>query len=221
MAFFEKNVKSLLGWCDSGYTLYDISCYKLTANSLTYSDVVSSCSLDGRNLVTINSDTYCYTGTDGKGLWIGFNDHATEGSFVWVHGTSTYVNWYPLEPNNGNGGNEDCGVIGYNPSARSQWNDLACTNLLIGVCKKLFPTRQFRLTNLLLNQLLCPLKFLVVCHRVVRLFCHQFYSQYLFNPQTLRTNQFPVMGQEQLRLQFYWMLLTYPWGLFLWLCCHP
>jgi hypothetical protein len=57
-------------------------------------------------------------------LWIGFNDVATEGQFVWSSGEPvTFADWAPGEPNN-YGGNEDFAAI-YPPShpSASLWND--------------------------------------------------------------------------------------------------
>ncbi|MFC7358256.1 HYR domain-containing protein, partial [Jejudonia soesokkakensis] len=53
-------------------------------------------------------------------FWIGYNDVATEGSFVWQSGdSSTYTNWNAGEPNNVGG--EDYGELrGFN----GMWNDL-------------------------------------------------------------------------------------------------
>lgn len=71
---------------------------------------------------------------DGQyGLWIGLNDAATEGSFVWTSGEpSTYTNWAVGQPDNS--GDEDFGMIFVNengsPSARrSHWNDFRHTAL--------------------------------------------------------------------------------------------
>ena len=40
----------------------------------------------------------------GYGCWIGFEDSAAEGGFVWTDGSSVdFVNWAPGEPNGGTG----------------------------------------------------------------------------------------------------------------------
>lgn len=55
-------------------------------------------------------------------IWIGFNDEAVEGTFVWYDQSPvTYTNWAPGEPNN-SGGNEDCTQI----YPDGMWNDLNC-----------------------------------------------------------------------------------------------
>lgn len=66
----------------------------------------------GGNLAAINDaaeNAWVYStfssidGTD-RGLWIGLNDAASEGAFVWVSGEPvTYTNWAVGEPNNANG----------------------------------------------------------------------------------------------------------------------
>ncbi|HPC17842.1 MAG TPA: PA14 domain-containing protein [Candidatus Hydrogenedentes bacterium] len=76
-------------------------------------------------------------GTFRSDFWIGANDSAVEGAWIWdqesvnfFNGDYTngavvppwYANWNDQEPNNV--GNEDCGVFYY---SSGKWNDLACT----------------------------------------------------------------------------------------------
>jgi len=63
-------------------------------------------------------------GGQTRDLWLGLNDQAVEGDWVWVSGeTSTYRHWAPGEPNDWNG--EDCGHISVSRSG--EWNDVPCT----------------------------------------------------------------------------------------------
>ncbi len=79
----------------------------------------------GANLVTVNdaaenaylASTFSPFTT---AMWLGFNDAATEGAFVWASGEAPgYTNWSPGEPNNS--GNEDYAVL-YPGSPL--WNDV-------------------------------------------------------------------------------------------------
>jgi len=57
-------------------------------------------------------------------LWIGLNDAAFEGAFLWADGTPVgYTNWDQNEPNNGAGGEDYTAMRKNNPAAF--WNDLA------------------------------------------------------------------------------------------------
>jgi Lectin C-type domain len=70
----------------------------------------------------LNQNFHNYQGTDID-LWIGFNDAAVEGTFVWVSGeTPGYTDWDLGEPNN-SGGNEDYAIMRKNNPA-AFWNDV-------------------------------------------------------------------------------------------------
>ncbi len=57
-------------------------------------------------------------------LWIGLNDVAVEGEFVWVSGEAVdYTNWAPGEPA-GNSPTEDYGGIFVNFGVPGEWHDL-------------------------------------------------------------------------------------------------
>lgn len=74
------------------------------------------CEDEGAHLA-IPPDRYAYDGLKQifpkeKGIWfafVGITDQVSEGVFVGVHGRPvSYLPWQPNEPNNGNGGKEDC-----------------------------------------------------------------------------------------------------------------
>jgi hypothetical protein len=60
-------------------------------------------------------------GTDRR-IWIGLNDAAVEGAFVWADGTPvSYTNWNPGEPNNSGGVEDWVEFLGSN----GRWNDIS------------------------------------------------------------------------------------------------
>jgi gliding motility-associated-like protein len=84
----------------------------------------------GANLISVQSasENNCIvTELNNNGfsgvIWIGFNDGASEGSFVWYDQSPVvYTNWSGGEPNNS--GDEDCVQIYPN----GMWNDLGCSS---------------------------------------------------------------------------------------------
>ncbi len=111
----------------------DCSIYFLNQQSLSGSDAQAFAQNLGANLVSIQSqaENDCIVSSlvnlglnsVSDVIWIGFNDEATEGTFVWYDQSPiTYTNWATGEPNN-SGGNEDCTQI----YPDGGWNDLPCT----------------------------------------------------------------------------------------------
>jgi hypothetical protein len=76
---------------------------------------------------------------DAGSSWIGLSDSATEGSWVWVDGSSlTYANWGSGEPN-GATDSEDClEFIGPNHINYLLWNDAPCELSRMTMCSKRF-----------------------------------------------------------------------------------
>jgi LruC domain-containing protein len=98
----------------------------------------TSCQLCRGNLVTINGAGElnllgaAFASTLPDTPWIGLNDLAVEGTFVWSSGAAlTLSNWTPGEPNNA-GGNEDCAHL--NPNGT--WNDANCAASRPGICER-------------------------------------------------------------------------------------
>jgi hypothetical protein len=107
--------------------------YYLLSES-TWTDAEAFAQTLGGHLATINDasedswvyNTFATMGSPSRTLWIGLNDVASEGTFVWASGEAvTYLNWHAFEPNNF-GGNEDYAFI-FPPAdvggRASLWND--------------------------------------------------------------------------------------------------
>jgi hypothetical protein len=107
--------------------------YHLLSSSTWTAAEAEALSLGG-HLATINDaaentfvfDTFTANGTIDRSLWIGLNDVAVEGTFVWTSGEPlAYTNWNTGEPNGITGPGEDYVYI-LLPSAgpaAGKWND--------------------------------------------------------------------------------------------------
>src|SRR6185295_16590950 len=59
-----------------------------------------------------------------RGLWIGLNDAASEGTFVWVSGEAeSFRNWGAGEPVNQNGLDDYVHLFWPSEGRESRWND--------------------------------------------------------------------------------------------------
>ncbi len=99
--------------------------YFLSTTGRTWANANAEAMAAGAHLASITSaeeNNFVTTTTSGLRTWIGLNDVATEGTFVWTSGEAvTYTNWEATEPNNSNGG-EDFVITNWNNPGR--WNDV-------------------------------------------------------------------------------------------------
>lgn len=111
--------------------------YVLTSSRLTWQQAEAEAVALGGHLLTINSQaeqdfinaTFLSDPSNQGPYWIGLNDQAVEGTFVWSSGEPvTYTNWQPNEPNNLN--NEDYAIIYAPPYG---WNDGQGTDVYYGI----------------------------------------------------------------------------------------
>ena len=104
--------------------------YALTA-ATTWTSAENAAGVAGAHLATIRSveEQQWVESQFGvaENLWIGLNDAATEGQFVWSSGElSPYRNWCPNEPNGGIGGRPDEDYVhlaAFPGQCTGQWND--------------------------------------------------------------------------------------------------
>ena len=113
--------------------------YRLTSAELNWDEAEAEAVRLGGHLVTINSaeeqqfleDTFMSGANDRTRYWIGLNDVANEGNFVWVNGELvTFTNWDLGEPNN-NKNDEHYTVVNWNYAVgggiKRTWNDIDVT----------------------------------------------------------------------------------------------
>ncbi|MDC0561840.1 LamG domain-containing protein, partial [Bacteroidia bacterium] len=108
----------------SGYAFlgsYGVNNYYVSNSASNWSTANQSAISNGGHLADISSsgENSFLASKISTYSWIGYNDVASEGSFVWSSGSqSTYTNWRSNEPNNG-GGNEDHTILWPN----QEWSD--------------------------------------------------------------------------------------------------
>ncbi len=108
--------------------------YQFVETSITWENAKAECEKMGGYLATIASaeeNAYVNSLIGGNYIWLGGNDIAVDGTWVWLsggtfpttNGSSIYTNWASGEPNN-SGGNQDYLVMYSNGT----WDDDGVTN---------------------------------------------------------------------------------------------
>lgn len=136
----DVRILPIIGWYFSTSNLM----YKLFRFMVTYNDAKMKCEILGSRLASTGLFT-----AEGRSeiqknvlegvkenVWIGLNDTAEEGNWVWSDGTRSLNNntdWDKNEPNNFHG-NEDCAVVNH----KMNWKiyDVPCIDRSYFICEK-------------------------------------------------------------------------------------
>ena len=117
--------------------------FHISTKPMNYISAVKYCKARGQQLGQINSAAYnrkisAVLKRRRIHVWIGINDIAKEGRWVWQNGQlPKYSHWHKGEPNN-HGRGEDCAMMYYHLSRKANegtaWNDISCTARYYALC---------------------------------------------------------------------------------------
>ncbi|CAG0897634.1 unnamed protein product [Cyprideis torosa] len=138
---FVETADGKCGGCNVDEELYpegasSASCYFASDNELTWQEAREICQARGMDLVSLHSseeETFVASlFTPLVTFWIGLNDQANEGSYVWSDGTELdYPNW--------DGPNDPTGTTGQNCvrwyADTGLWRDVSCDSTFAFACK--------------------------------------------------------------------------------------
>jgi len=115
----------------AGTETFDDSTYYMCAEAMIWDDAFASCAASGIHLVSIESqaenDFLEVVADHGfNHWWIGLNDLASEGSWVWDDGTPIgFTAWDPGHPTTDT--SENCGHYDGTSTDIGEWNQGPCT----------------------------------------------------------------------------------------------
>ncbi|XP_038046213.1 lymphocyte antigen 75-like [Patiria miniata] len=125
--------------CDGpSWDLHKNYCYEIVLTYEKWADADTKCKALGAELVSIHSDDEqsfmsVRISVMNQRVWMGLNDQATEGTFVWTDSTNfDYNNW--ADPNAI--GSEDCVSMEGHTTSYGLWKARNCDELNYYACKK-------------------------------------------------------------------------------------
>ncbi len=132
------------GVCPCDVAERDGHAYLFCSDELSWTAARMRCQTYGYDLAVVENaedDAFVYGQISARTFadtWIGMNDTATEGTWVWIDGTPfVYTGWDDGEPNNGGTSGEDCGVIMTREGRETKWDDRDCPSTRPFVCETL------------------------------------------------------------------------------------
>lgn len=116
--------------------------YSLTSSPKSWADAEAEAQSLGGHLVTIRSQAendWLKSNFTQNNLWIGLyqlpGSSEPGGGWVWISGdSSSYRNWFSLEPNNA--GDEGHGMTNFGGQTTGEWNDQNGSTLLYGIIER-------------------------------------------------------------------------------------
>uniref|UniRef100_A0A8C1RIW6 C-type lectin domain-containing protein n=1 Tax=Cyprinus carpio TaxID=7962 RepID=A0A8C1RIW6_CYPCA len=99
----------------------------------SWSDSRQYCRERGADLVIINTEEKHISSFISESVWIGLSDRENEGIMKWVDNSKF---WATGQPDNYQGGNEDCIELMPSHPILENWNDRPCFEKKKGICEK-------------------------------------------------------------------------------------
>uniref|UniRef100_A0A674JHW7 C-type lectin domain-containing protein n=1 Tax=Terrapene triunguis TaxID=2587831 RepID=A0A674JHW7_9SAUR len=126
--------------CPPGWQRFEKSCYFFSTSTKSWPDAKQFCMDQKSGLVIVNTEeeqTFLSNHiTEPHVYWLGLSDSAKEGEWRWVDGSPLSVSfrrfWFPGEPNNGVGLEEDCVHL----RSDGNWNDAICSLTHYWICEQ-------------------------------------------------------------------------------------
>jgi hypothetical protein len=119
--------------CPAGFFVYANKCYYMSSTIMSYAACTTTCTDKAAKLLCVENDdqnTFIANNypsiyeTSFQGIFIGYGDSVTEGTFKWdASCPSTFAKWDNGEPENGQGSNEDCSIL---QRSNKKWIDISC-----------------------------------------------------------------------------------------------
>ena len=121
-------------------------CYKLHSEKLDHDMAQYQCQCTGgytlANIPSAEVNTFLTSLVGTEEAWIGLNDKATEGTYVWSDGSAlgSYKNWKTNQPSSDSSTREaqDCAKI--DGDAAGVWDDVLCSKTLVYICESGVPS---------------------------------------------------------------------------------
>jgi hypothetical protein len=112
--------------------------YLFIRSAQNWWEAKASCEALGYGLVTINDaneEAWLHSFEESHQWWIGYTDQQSEGLWRWSHGSSSYTNWAPGQPDD-SGHLQDCAYDNWSGN-RSRWDDGSCDSKMYFICESL------------------------------------------------------------------------------------
>jgi hypothetical protein len=129
--------------CTCTRVVFDSRAYRFCTVPVNWEGARARCAAAGYRLVSIETDAeqrflLAETQALSRDWWIGLNDRAREGTFVWADAVplGVFRPWVPGEPNNGGSdGAENCVEMQPREIAAGVWNDKECDATRPYICE--------------------------------------------------------------------------------------
>ena len=120
-----------------GWHSFNLFCYKLYEDPLTWDAADRKCKEEGARLTSIHDEEENeFISTMGITVWIGGNDKNQEGIWSWSNGSVwNFTNWGKSEPNSGGNIDKDEDCLQLHGNSEGKWNDADCTDAQGFVCQ--------------------------------------------------------------------------------------